>query len=66
MITLLNNRVKRGELQNASIILNGLEKQKIWYRIRLWVRYGNYANGYYYEERSKSGIKKLRENPKSK
>ena len=27
MITLLNNRVKRGELNNASIILNGFENK---------------------------------------
>jgi hypothetical protein len=66
MITLLNNRVKRGELQNASIILNGLENKKYGTGYGHGYGYGNYANGYYYEERSKSGIKKLRENPKSK
>lgn len=55
MITLLNNRVKRGELNNASIILNGLEnKAKYGTGYGYGYGYGNYANGYYEEGKTKS------------
>ena len=62
MITLLNNRVKRGELQNASIILNGLEnKAKYGTGYGYGYGYGNYANGYYEEERAKKWYQKIGE-----
>ena len=52
MITLLNNRVKRGELNNTSIILNGLEnKAKYGTGYGYGYGYGAYANGYYEEDK---------------
>ena len=60
MITLLNNRVKRGELNNTSIILNGLEnKAKYGTGYGYGYGYGSYANGYYEEEKPTSMYKKL-------
>lgn len=51
MITLLNTRVKRGELNNASIILNGYEnKAKYGSAYGYGYGYGAYANGYHDEE----------------
>ncbi len=62
MITLLNNRVKRGELRNASIILNGLEnKAKYGTGYGYGYGYGNYANGYYEEERTKKWYQRIGE-----
>ncbi|MFD1601593.1 polysaccharide biosynthesis tyrosine autokinase [Flavobacterium artemisiae] len=49
MITLLNNRVKRGELNNASIVLNGYQN-KAKYGATYGYGYGAYANGYHEEE----------------
>ncbi|WP_374174050.1 polysaccharide biosynthesis tyrosine autokinase [Flavobacterium tructae] len=49
MITLLNTRVKRGELNNASIVLNGYEN-KAKYGAAYGYGYGAYANGYHDEE----------------
>jgi len=57
MITLLNNRVKRGELNNTSIILNGLENKAKYgtgYGYGYGYGYGTYANGYYEEGKTKS------------
>lgn len=62
MITLLNNRVKRGELKNASIILNGLEnKAKYGTGYGYGYGYGNYANGYYEEEKTKKWYQRIME-----
>ena len=64
MITLLNNRVKRGELKNASIILNGLENKAKYgtgYGYGYGYGYGNYANGYYEEGKAKSWYQRIRE-----
>ena len=58
MISLLNNRVKRGELNNTSIILNGLEN-KAKYGTGYGYGYGAYANGYYEEEKSASVYQKI-------
>ncbi|AWK03029.1 sugar transporter [Flavobacterium crocinum] len=51
MITLLNNRVKRGELTNVSIVLNGYEnKAKYGGTYGYGYGYGAYSNGYHEEE----------------
>ncbi|WP_295093604.1 tyrosine-protein kinase family protein [uncultured Flavobacterium sp.] len=49
MITLLNTRLKRGELSNVSIILNGYEN-KAKYGTGYGYGYGAYSNGYHEEE----------------
>lgn len=50
MITLLNTRVKRGELNNASIVLNGYEnKAKYGSAYGYGYGYGVYGNGYHDE-----------------
>jgi succinoglycan biosynthesis transport protein ExoP len=57
MITLLNNRVKRGELDHASIILNGFaNKAKYGTGYGYGYGYGNapYSDGYHEEEKPKS------------
>ncbi|MCD0471040.1 polysaccharide biosynthesis tyrosine autokinase [Flavobacterium sp. JAS] len=48
MISLLNTRVKRGELNNASIVLNGYEN-KAKYGSSYGYGYGAYSNGYHDE-----------------
>ncbi|RXM48178.1 polysaccharide biosynthesis tyrosine autokinase [Flavobacterium sp. YO12] len=56
MITLLNNRIERGEISNASIILNSYEnKAKYGSTYGYGYGYGAYANGYHDEEK-KNGI----------
>jgi succinoglycan biosynthesis transport protein ExoP len=51
MITLLNTRIKRGELNNASIVLNGYEnKAKYGSAYGYGYGYGAYSNGYHEEE----------------
>lgn len=48
MITLLNTRIKRGELNNASIVLNGFEnKAKYGSAYGYGYGYGDYSNGYH-------------------
>lgn len=60
MVTLLNNRVKREELVNVSIVLNGFEnKAKYGYGHAYGYGYGAYANGYHEEEESQNSLKKL-------
>lgn len=54
MITLLNTRVKRGELNNASIVFNGYEN-KAKYGSGYGYGYGSYSNGYH-EEEAKLGL----------
>ena len=64
MITLLNNRVKRGELDNASIILNGFaNKAKYGTGYGYGYGYGNapYANGYHEEEKPKNIYERVAE-----
>lgn len=52
MITLLNNRVKRGELTNTSVIFNGFEnKTKYGSNYGYGYGYGAYSNGYHEEEK---------------
>ncbi|BDU23596.1 tyrosine-protein kinase family protein [Flavobacterium sp. GSB-24] len=51
MITLLNTRIKRGELNNVSIVLNGYEnKAKYGTAYGYGYGYGAYSNGYHEEE----------------
>ncbi|KAF2513518.1 polysaccharide biosynthesis tyrosine autokinase [Flavobacterium foetidum] len=51
MITVLNTRIKRGELTNASIVLNGYQnKAKYGAVYGYGYGYGTYANGYHEEE----------------
>jgi len=49
MISLLNTRIKRGELNNASIVFNGYEN-KAKYGSGYGYGYGAYSNGYHDEE----------------
>jgi capsular exopolysaccharide synthesis family protein len=63
MITLLNNRVKRGELQNTSVILNGFQNKAKYgagYGYGYGYGYGSstYSNGYHEEDKPKSFIQK--------
>ena len=57
MITLLNTRVKRGELNNTSIVLNGYEN-KAKYGTAYGYGYGAYSYGYHEEEEKKHGFVK--------
>lgn len=64
MITLLNNRVKRGELKNTSIIMNGFENKARYgtsYGYGYGYGYGNnsYAAGYHEKEILKTRIEKI-------
>lgn len=60
MIPLLNNRVKRGEMTNVSIILNGFEnKAKYGSAYGYGYGYGNYSNGYHEEDKPKGILEKI-------
>jgi len=64
MITLLNNRVQRGELKNTSIVLNGFENKAKYgtgYGYGYGYGYGNntYANGYHEVEPVKKRLSKI-------
>ncbi|MCP2029219.1 capsular exopolysaccharide synthesis family protein [Flavobacterium sp. HSC-32F16] len=60
MITLLNNRIKRGELSNASIVFNGFEnKAKYGSTYGYGYGYGAYSNGYHEEEEKSSFLKMI-------
>lgn len=60
MIMLLNNRVKRGELNNVSIVLNGFEnKAKYGSAYGYGYGYGAYANGYHEETAKESLVKSI-------
>ncbi|MGL5111681.1 MAG: polysaccharide biosynthesis tyrosine autokinase [Flavobacterium sp.] len=66
MITLLNNRVKRGELKNTSIIMNGFENKARYgtnYGYGYGYGYGNktYAAGYHEKEAPKTRVTKVLE-----
>lgn len=51
MISLLNTRIKRGELNNASIVFNGYEnKAKYGSGYGYGYGYGGYSNGYHDED----------------
>ncbi|WP_395046133.1 polysaccharide biosynthesis tyrosine autokinase [Flavobacterium sp.] len=52
MLTLVNNKHKRGELSNISIVFNGFEnKAKYGYDYGYGYGYGTYADGYHEEEK---------------
>lgn len=60
MIPLLNNRVKRGEMTNVSIILNGFEnKAKYGGAYGYGYGYGEYSNGYHEEEKPRGILEKI-------
>lgn len=60
MIPLLNNRVKRGEMSNVSIILNGFEnKAKYGSSYAYGYGYGDYSSGYHEEEKPKGLFAKI-------
>jgi succinoglycan biosynthesis transport protein ExoP len=62
MITLLNNRINRGELQNTSIILNGFENKAKYgggYGYGYGYGNGNYSSGYHEAEKKKSIFGKI-------
>jgi capsular exopolysaccharide synthesis family protein len=57
MVNLLNNRVKRGELNNVSIILNGFENKAKYgagYGYGYGYGYGAYSNGYHDDDEPKN------------
>jgi len=58
MITLLNTRMKRGELNNTSIVLNGYEN-KAKYGTAYGYGYGVYSNGYHEEEVKPGFVKSI-------
>jgi succinoglycan biosynthesis transport protein ExoP len=62
MITLLNNRVNRGELHNTSIILNGFENKAKYgggYGYGYGYGNGNYSSGYHEVEKKENLIEKI-------
>jgi polysaccharide biosynthesis transport protein len=60
MLGLVNNKHKRGELNNISIIFNGFEnKAKYGYGSGYGYGYGEYTEGYHEVEPSKNWIKAL-------
>ncbi|WP_396168149.1 polysaccharide biosynthesis tyrosine autokinase [Flavobacterium sp.] len=64
MITLLNNRVKRGELKNTSIILNGFQNKAKYgagYGYGYGYGYGNttYSNGYNEDDKPRNFLEKV-------
>jgi succinoglycan biosynthesis transport protein ExoP len=62
MITLLNNRVNRGELNNTSVILNGFENKAKYgggYGYGYGYGSGNYSNGYHEVEKKKSIVDRI-------
>lgn len=64
MITLLNNRVKRGELHNTSIILNGFQNKAKYgagYGYGYGYGYGNstYSNGYNEDDKNRNWLEKV-------
>ena len=67
MITLLNNRIKRGELENISIIFNGFQNKAKYgtgygygYGYGHGYGYGNYGNGYHEMEKPNSIWEKIK------
>jgi capsular exopolysaccharide synthesis family protein len=62
MVNLLNNRVKRGELSNVSIILNGFENKAKYgagYGYGYGYGYGAYSNGYHEDDKPQNPLIKM-------
>ncbi len=60
MLTLVNNKHKRGELSNISIVLNDFQnKAKYGYAYGYGYGYGNYADGYHENGKSTNFIKRF-------
>lgn len=62
MITLLNNRHKRGELNNVSIIFNGYENKAKYgyaYGYGYGYSYAHYSSGYHEEDEPTNLLKKI-------
>jgi capsular exopolysaccharide synthesis family protein len=64
MITLLNNRIKRGELNNTSIILNGFQNKAKYgagYGYGYGYGYGSttYSNGYHEDDKPRNFFEKI-------
>ena len=64
MITLLNNRIKRGELNNTSIILNSFQNKAKYgggcgYGYGYGYGYGGYSKGYHEDDKPKNIFKKI-------
>ena len=64
MITLLNSRIKRGEMSNVSIILNGFESKAKYgyaYGYSYGYGYGNYSSGYHEDDRPKGLLSQIKD-----
>ncbi len=64
MVTLLNNRHKRGEIKNVSIVFNGYQNKAKYgsdygYAYGYGYGYGNYSNGYHEPDPPKNIFEKL-------
>jgi succinoglycan biosynthesis transport protein ExoP len=62
MLSLVNNKHKRGELSNISIVFNGFENKAKYgynYGYGYGYGYGNYSNGYHEVEKSTNFIARL-------
>ena len=62
MLSLVNNKHKRGELHNISIVFNGFEHKAKYgnaYGYGYGYGYGNYANGYHETEKVANPILKF-------
>jgi Mrp family chromosome partitioning ATPase len=64
MVTMLNNRHKRGELTNISIVFNGYQNKAKYgtaydYGYGYGYGYGNYSNGYHDVEKTDSFLKSI-------
>lgn len=65
MITLLNNREERGELNNISVVLNGFENKAKYgyaYGYGFDYGYGNYSADYHEDDRPKNIFSRLYKN----
>lgn len=63
MLNLVNNKHKRGELNNISIVFNGFENKAKYgynYGYGYGYGYGNYANGYHEVEEPKNIFEKIK------
>lgn len=58
MLALVNDKHKRGELSNISVIFNGYES-KARYGYGYGYGYGDYSNGYHEEEESGNRLKRI-------